>query len=141
MVDNGLGGSDMILGCKTCLKYFKTGMDMAMANDENGAGNPLSKPWTDVGGAKNLQEAWNNGKPEKYYPGVEVLIVRKRFGTITGWIDVNTPSFNPRRIGTYSEAVLHAELANVQSENGWWFWIHDDTMKQMYQNADGTYII
>lgn len=141
MVDNGLGGSDMILGCKTCLKYYKVGMDLAMTNDENGAGNPLSKPWTDVGGAKNLQEAWNNGKPEKYYPGVEVLIARKRFGTVTGWTNPNTPTFKPRRIGTYSEAVLLTEIENVQGENGWWFWIHDATMQEMYKNADGTYII
>jgi len=140
MVDNGLGGSDMIMGCKTCLAYYKTGMDLAFKNDLNGCGNPENKAWTTVGGATNLETAWNNGKPTQYFPGVEVLIKRKNFGKITGWVN-DMPEFMPRRISTYSEAVLHQEINNVKEENGWWFWIHDQTLHDMYQKCDGTYII
>lgn len=140
LVENGLGGTEMIIKCKTCLKYYKTGMDLAFKNDTGGCGNPDSKAWTTVGGAKNLEEAWNNGNPQKYYPGVEVLINRKRYGSITGWVN-DKPTFIPRRISTYSQPVLHQEIDNVQSENGWWFWIHDQTLHDMYQKCDGTYII
>ena len=140
LVENGLGGTEMIMKCKTCLKYYKTGMDLAFKNDTGGCGNPDSKAWTTVGGAKNLEEAWNNGNPQKYYPGVEVLINRKRYGSITGWVN-DKPTFIPRRISTYSQPVLHQEIDNVQSENGWWFWIHDQTLHDMYQKCDGTYII
>jgi len=140
MMDNGLGGNDMIMGCKTCLAYYKTGMDLAFKNDSNGCGNPETKAWTTVGGAKNLENAWNNGKPTQYFPGVEVLIKRKNFGKITGWV-ADMPTFEARRISTYSEAVLHQEINNVKGENGWWFWIHDQTLHDMYQKCDGTYII
>ena len=140
LLENGLGGSNMIMGCKTCMKYYKTGMDLAFKNDPSGCGNPDGKPWTTVGGAKNLEEAWNNGNPQKYYPGVEVLINRKRYGSITGWVN-DKPTFIPRHIPTYSQPVLHQEIDNVQSENGWWFWIHDKTLHDMYQKCEGTYVI
>jgi hypothetical protein len=140
MIDNGFGGSDMIMGCKTCFSYYTTGMDLAFKNDTNGCGNPETKAWTTVGGAPNLETAWNNGHPTQYFPGVEVLIRRRRFGTITGWV-ADMPTFAPRRIATYSEAVLHQEINNVKGENGWWFWIHDQTLHDMYQKCDGTYII
>ena len=65
---------------------------------------------------------------------------RKNFGKITGWI-ADMPEFMPRRISTYSQAVLHQEINNVKGENGWWFWIHDQTLHDMYQKCDGTYII
>lgn len=140
MVDNGLGGSDMIMGCKTCLQYFRTGFDLAFKNDSDGCGNPESKAWVTVGGAPNLETAWNNGKPTQYFPGVEVLIRRRRNGTITGWAQ-DMPIFEARRISNYSQAVLHQEINNVKGENGWWFWIHDETLHDMYQKCEGTYII
>ena len=114
LMANGLGGSYQVNKCNTCLKYFKTGMNLAFKNDPSGLGNPLGKAWSTIGGADNLQDAWNNGKPERYFPGVEVLINRKRFGKVVGWENVNTPIFQPRRVSTYSEAVLRQEIANVQ---------------------------
>ena len=141
VIDNGLGGTEIVRKCKTCLDYFKKGMDLAFKNDDNGCGNPLQQPWPTIGGAANLEEAWNNGNPQKYYPGVEVLVARRRYGSIVGWEDPNTPIFRPRRIGTYSQDVLRQEIENVQGENGWWFWVHDDTMHNAYANCDGTYVI
>jgi len=116
-------------------------MDLAFKNDSNGCGNPLNQPWPTVGGAANLEDAWNNGNPQKYYPGVEILMARRRYGSIVGWENPNTPIFRPRKIGTYSQDVLRQEIKNVQGENGWWFWVHDQTMHQAYSNCDGTYVI
>ena len=142
LMANGLGGSYQVNKCNTCLKYFKTGMNLAFKNDPSGLGNPLGKAWSTIGGADNLQDAWNNGKPERYFPGVEVLINRKRFGKVVGWENVNTPIFQPRRVSTYSEAVLRQEIANVQGAGGWWFWVHDDDMYAMYADATGgSYVI
>jgi hypothetical protein len=138
--EDGMGGTSLVMLCKTCLAYFETGMDLAFKNDTIGCGNPDSKAWTTVGGAANLETAWNNGRPTKYFPGVEVLIRRSRFGTITGWV-ADMPTFEARRISTYSQAVLHQEINNVQGENGWWFWVHNARLHQSYKKCEGTYII
>ena len=137
--DDGDGGSNMVMLCKTCDSYFKTGMDLAFKNDTVGCGNPDTKAWTTVGGAPNLETAWNNGRPEKYFPGVEVLMRRRKFGTITGWI-ADMPTFEARRISTYSQPVLHQEIKNVQGENGWWFWVHNARIHESYKKCEGTYI-
>lgn len=154
IIPDGLGGSDIVYRCDTCLDYFQKGMDLAFKNDDNGCGNPLGQPWPTIGGAANLEEAWNNGNPQKYYPGVEVLMARRRFGSIVGWEDPNTPIFQPRKIGSYSQDVLRQELSNCQTpfvvlnrnsgqqkrvDGGWWFWVHDDTMQAAYADCDGTF--
>jgi|GEM_PF-2141169 hypothetical protein len=126
--------------CRTCLSMMTYGRDLAFKNDSSGAGNPYGKPWTTIGGAANLREAWNNGSPEKYYPGVEVMWERRKAGQYTGWINDNTPSFLPRRIDVYSETILHTEIKTTQDENGWWAWIHDQTIYQM-SKTPGSYII
>ena len=139
-VDTSASTAAPLYRCRTCLSMMTYGRDLAFKNDPSGAGNPYSKPWTSIGGAANLREAWNNGSPEKYYPGVEVMWERRRMGTYTGWVDDNTPTFLARRLDVYSERILQEEIKETQRENGWWYWIHDPTIKAM-ATSPGAYII
>ena len=139
-VDTSASTAAPLYRCRTCVNMMTYGRDLAFKNDTAGAGNPYGKAWTTIGGAANLREAWNNGSPERYYPGVEVMWERRRMGTYTGWVDNNTPTFLARKIDVYSERILQDEIKTTQQENGWWAWIHDSTIKAM-ATTPGSYII
>ena len=141
-------GRAMIIKCSTCDKISKVGQRLAVAKDPQKKGTPFpSSDWTTIGGAASLQEAFEKNL---YYPGVGVLLYRKRRGHIkvTGWTDSATPILVAPKIRQYSVPCMEYEIGLEQASQGglpagWWNWSHDSAAKEgswKARSAKGTTI-
>ena len=133
-----------LITCNTCVAISEAGMKLAKSGDPKGRGTPFPKvapaDWVSCGGAANLQDAWTSS-PQKYHPGMGVLLYRTRLGQIqiTGWSDDMTPTCNFPRPMAYTNDCLRGELAieqngftasptgseSIPCPGGWWNWALD----------------
>jgi len=122
-------GRVALIKCRTCEKIFKKGLNLVERQSPTKKGTPYpSSDWTTIGGAKDLQDAFENGL---YYPGMAILMFRKGKGQIKviGWKDRNTPELEARKPRQYSVDCFISELANEQTGQGalipgYWNWMH-----------------
>ena len=130
MIDDPDQGRTAMIKCKTCEQIYKRGKSLAQKNapDKNKLTPYPSSDWTQIGGGKDLQDAYERGV---YYPGMAVLMFRKGKGQVKviGWKDRNTPELLTPKPRQYSLEVFRSELAIEQTGQsglipGFWNWMH-----------------